>query len=74
MKIEEGKHYSIQYNHEGNIIAMFCNHCNFSVGRLECKPTKTGHRWPSMNHKIKRHLRDEHNINLYKKVKGVLIK
>ena len=44
MHIEEGKHYSVQYNSEGNIIAMFCEHCNFSVGRLECKPTKTGHR------------------------------
>ena len=67
MKIEEGKYYSIQYNSEGNIIAMFCNQCNFSVSRLECKPTKNGHRWPSMVHKIKKHLRDTHEINLYRR-------
>ncbi len=71
MRIEEGKHYSIQYNSEDHIIAMFCEYCNFSIGRLECKPTKTGHRWPSMSHKIKKHLKGEHNINLYKKFKEV---
>ena len=69
MRIEEGKHYSIKYDPDGNILAMFCNYCNFDISFLNCGRTKTGHRWPFMIHKIKRHLRDIHEINLYKKIK-----
>ena len=72
MKIEEGKHYYIKYDPDGNILAMGCAYCDFCVTFLHCRRTKTGHRWPFMVHKIKRHLRDEHDINLYKKIKEKL--
>jgi len=69
ISIQEGQHYSIKYLYD-NISAMFCNYCNFSVTMFECGKTKTGHRWPFMVHKMKRHLRDEHGINLYKKTQS----
>lgn len=65
------QHYKIRYDIYGeNIIAIYCNYCDYGTYRMEVKPTKTGHRWPGMSHNIKRHLRDMHKINLYKRYKN----
>lgn len=64
------EHYFIKYSSDGNILAMFCNYCNFGVSAFGSARTKSGHHWPFMVHKIKKHLRDEHNINLYKRNKN----
>ena len=61
------EYYKIRYDFYGeNIIAMYCNYCNYCISRMEVKATKSGHRWPRMSNSIKKHLRDAHNINLYK--------
>jgi hypothetical protein len=60
-------HYDIMHDHDGNIEKICCNHCDYFVGAWEVKPTDRGHRWPRMGHIIKRHLRDIHGINLYKR-------
>lgn len=61
-------HHTVKYSYDGErITAMFCNHCDYSLRALDFKRTRTGHRWPRMSHAMKRHIRDEHNINLYKR-------
>jgi len=69
MKSNLKQHYEIVYRNDGYIKSIWCNYCDFGVSRLEVKATKTGHRWPRMSHIIKRHLKDKHNINLYKRQK-----
>lgn len=64
---EGGEHYTRKYNYDGHIVAIFCNYCDYGVSRLEVRATKIGHKWPRMSHNIKRHLRDKHGINLYKR-------
>ncbi len=61
------KHYDIMYDLYGYISKMCCNHCTYIVTRYEVKATRTGHRWPGMSHVMKRHLRDTHDINLYRR-------
>jgi len=67
------EHYAIVYDFYGeNISKVVCNHCNYMITHYEVKKTKAGHRWPYMVHNVKKHLRDIHGINLYKRQRNVV--
>jgi hypothetical protein len=64
-----GEHYEIQYDSEGYVRKVVCRHCDWFITFTDVKPTRTGHRWPRMVIAAKRHLRDNHGINLWKRAK-----
>lgn len=65
------EHYEIIYDPYDNIRAIGCKYCDYFITRSDVKATKSGHRWPAMSHAIKRHLRDKHSINLYRRKEKV---